>query len=95
MNTYIAEAKRECEIDIVKALKEFEHVNAVEVSAINFVRQAMCDIDGQKIRTWDVNISCKPNGKDETHDDRRTRHSAKTDGEADAGCRGKNTRIIV
>ena len=61
MNTYIAAEKRECEIGIVKALREFERVNAVEVSAINFVRQAMCDTDGQKIKTWDVSISCKPN----------------------------------
>jgi len=65
MNAYITKAKRECEIEIVKALRGFERVNAVEVSAINFVRQAMCDTDGQKIKTLDVSISCKPKRRDD------------------------------
>lgn len=59
MNTYIEKEKRETEIKITALIREFEKISQTEVDGINFVRQSMCDTSGQRIKTWDVKLSCK------------------------------------
>jgi len=59
MNTYTVKAKKAIEHGLVEMIRAFEHENCAEVSAINFKRQSICDTEGQKIRTWDIELSCK------------------------------------
>jgi len=58
MNAYIVGAKKETELKIVDLIRELETINRIEVSAITFTRQSMCDKSGQKIKTWGVELSC-------------------------------------
>jgi len=58
MNTYVKKAKEETESKIVALIHDFELINGMEVSAINFTRQSMCDKQEQKIKTWGISLNC-------------------------------------
>ena len=59
MNTYIEKNIKEAEGKIVGIIRDLEESDEIEVTAVNFVRQAMCDKDEQKIKTWDIKLSCR------------------------------------
>jgi len=59
MNTYQISAVKECEAKIAQLVRSLETENQVEVGAVNFKKQAMCDKDEQKIKTWDIELFCK------------------------------------
>ena len=61
MNHYIEMAKKETESKIAQIIRDFEFENQMEVNAINFQRQSMCDKSGQKIKTWGICLDCKTN----------------------------------
>ena len=59
MNTYIERDKRDCEMSIRQLIRDFELKNKTKVDGINFIRQSMCNTDGQKIKTLDVVLDCR------------------------------------
>ena len=59
MNTYIEKDKRDCEMSILQLIRDFELKSKTKVDAINFIRQSMCDTDGQKIKRLDVVLDCR------------------------------------